>query len=112
MRVLGEGTREVIKPVFKIAILESFKENFGLCMAASCLGSLRSESLEDFSPFFFSSIFSFYFSSSWPPCPNPHPRGHCPVLGGRNLSAGKVGEVMAPLAGGDTAGLASSVTNC
>ena len=67
-------------------------------------------------PFLFSisfSIFSSYFSSSWrPPLPNARPQGHCPVLGGRNLSAGKVGEVTAPPAGGGTAGLASSVTNC
>lgn len=75
MRVLGEGTREVIKPVFKIAILESFKENFGLCMAASCLGSLRSESLEDFSPFFFLLFSPSIFPLRGLPAPIPTPEG-------------------------------------
>ena len=74
MRVLGKGTREVIKPVFKIAILESFEENLGLCMAASRLGSLRSESLEDFSPsifFLFYFLLLFFFSVASPPQPPP-----------------------------------------
>ena len=78
VRVLGEGTREVIKPVSKIAILESFEENLGLCMAASHLGSLRSESLEDFSPsiFFFLLLFYFlllffFFVASLPQSPPP-----------------------------------------
>ena len=80
MRVLGEGTREVIKPVSKIAILESFEENLGLCMAASHLGSLRSESLEDFSPsiFFFFVVVLFspsIFLLRGLPAPTPTPEG-------------------------------------
>lgn len=65
-------------------------------MAAPHLGSLRSESLEDFSPsifvFYFLLYFFLLFFLPMAPSPaNPRPRGHCPVLGGRNLSVGKVG---------------------
>ena len=92
----AEGAGEVTKPGFFIAVLERLRKTLGFAQPLP----VWEVSCSFFLPFF---VFV---------CRPPRPRGCCPVSRGRNLSADKVRELMAPLAADDAAGLASSVSNC